>query len=57
MKALVEEDFEYLAEVALDAGFSDQSHFNRVFQRRLMTNPLAFLNSGKQLLKVFLAEN
>jgi AraC-like DNA-binding protein len=39
-------DFELpLAEIAVECGFSDQSHFTRVFKRRTGSTPGAFRNS------------
>jgi AraC family transcriptional regulator len=39
---LLAESEEPLAQVALAAGFSDQSHFTKVFRRRMGTTPAAF---------------
>lgn len=56
LQALIDEDATFIAGIASEAGFSDQSHFNRVFRDLLMTNPLDFLNSDQLLLRLFLAE-
>lgn len=55
LQAMVSEEADFLAGIASEAGFSDQSHFNRVFRQHLMTNPLDFLNSNQTLLITFLA--
>lgn len=56
LQAMIDKDADYLAGIASDAGFSDQSHFNRAFRQHLMTNPLDFLNSDQMILRTFLAE-
>ncbi len=55
LQAMVSDEADFLAGIASEAGFSDQSHFNRVFRQHLMTNPLDFLNSDQSLLITFLA--
>jgi AraC family transcriptional regulator len=36
-----------LSEIALDAGFADQSHFTRVFKRQVGVSPGAFRRSAR----------
>ncbi len=55
LTALMAGDEPALSGLAAEAGFSDQSHFNRTLQDFFQQSPLAFLESDKGILPVFLS--
>lgn len=54
---LYAEDTTTLTEIAQEAGFHDQSHFNRTMRRFFDEGPREFLRSDHVLLKTFLGES
>lgn len=52
---LMGKDKTSLTQIALDAGYYDQAHFNHVMQQFFQLGPKAFLDSEHVELKTFLA--
>ena len=57
LQALLENDTDYLADVAQSTGFYDQSHLNRVIKEFFESSPNEFLQSDEQILFTFLGRD
>ena len=57
MNAFAVKDEVFLADLAYELGFTDQSHFNKSFRQFMQTNPQDFLEQENGVLLKFLGES
>lgn len=57
LQAILENDTDYLSNIAQRTGFYDQSHLNHVIKEFFESSPNEFLQSGEQILFTFLGRD